>query len=496
MGALLNGPAHSTGAFTALLDAVASSGEAQWLIEPEAGRLVVASASGALRTGLPAAAMPASLDLAMPAMIRLREFARSGAGNEEQRTALVFWTRAGAARIVALVRRIETESGTLLLVRAEGTAAAPDEPPQDSVPPTPPADESQPPPPAAETPPPRDAPPPRTDAETLQEIARRILNGTPPPASEPHHTSPAPQPEPAPAETTAAGRYAVSVATALGTVIAKHPGAPEPAPLASPEPPAPLPEAEPDPASTPAETSRAGAPAQAESQLDPSQKASLAHELKSPLSAIAAAAEMMRDERLGPLSAERYREYAASIHDTARHALAVVDRILAGSATDQERGAFEFESLDLNALAMEMVRAFAPMIRASGQEIETELAPGEARVMADATSMRQIVSNLLVNARKFTAAGGRIVLATRSPPEGPVQIEVRDTGRGMTETEIAASGRGSGTPASREGGGYGLGLPLVRQLAEANGARFEIVSRPGEGTRAILSFAKNRLILV
>ncbi len=62
--------------------------------------------------------------------------------------------------------------------------------------------------------------------------------------------------------------------------------------------------------------------------MTPTDVARLAHELKTPLTAIAAAAEIMRDERLGPMANGRYRDYARDIHESAAHALAVIGRLL------------------------------------------------------------------------------------------------------------------------------------------------------------------------
>ncbi len=58
----------------------------------------------------------------------------------------------------------------------------------------------------------------------------------------------------------------------------------------------------------------------------------LAHELRTPLSAIAAAAEIMKDQRFGSIANERYRGYTSDIHDNARHALALINRLLGGDA--------------------------------------------------------------------------------------------------------------------------------------------------------------------
>src|SRR3990172_551206 len=194
----------------------------------------------------------------------------------------------------------------------------------------------------------------------------------------------------------------------------------------------------------------------------------------------------------------RYRGYAADIHDSARHALSVVDRILGGWGPEGGRGALDFAQLAPNALVESSISALLPLADQAGLELSSELDEGLPRIVADAVSLRQILLNLLANALKFTAAGGAVKVVTRCAADGPVTIEVRDTGSGTTRAEIARSLNALARPNRGRGraGGLGLGLPLVRSLAEANGARLTIESTPGRGTAATITFAKNRTIPV
>jgi signal transduction histidine kinase len=227
--------------------------------------------------------------------------------------------------------------------------------------------------------------------------------------------------------------------------------------------------------------------------------ATLAHELKTPLSAIAAASEIMRDERLGAIGDERYRGYAADIHAGARHALAVVERLLAGRApattlpagtppdADSAR-----RLTDLNEVAAECVSVLKPLADNARLELTAVLSRDPVRLAADATSLRQILINLLTNAIKFARRGDAVEVATRRDEAGAVSVEVRDTGPGMTRAEIARALDAGAEPlaAPRRGGGLGIGLPLVRQLAEANGGRLAIESVPGKGTRVQIEFGR------
>lgn len=221
---------------------------------------------------------------------------------------------------------------------------------------------------------------------------------------------------------------------------------------------------------------------------EPSQLAKLAHELKTPLSAIAAAAEIMRDERLGPLGSERYRGYAADIFSSARHALGVINQMLETARADGAPIGLSFAEIDLNQLAEGVLSFMQPLAEEAKISLTSGLAARLPHVVADPTSVRQMLLNLLTNAIKFTGSGGRVHVTTNYELDGPVTIEVRDDGPGV---EAEASPRG---PAAEEG--LGIGLPLVRSMAEANGAVVVIESRPGEGTAVRIVFRKDHVVPV
>ncbi len=227
--------------------------------------------------------------------------------------------------------------------------------------------------------------------------------------------------------------------------------------------------------------------------------ARLAHELKTPLSAIVAAAEIMRDERLGPLANERYRSYAADIYTSARHALDVIGRMLGhGSGASAAAPEQSFAELDLNAIIESCVSSLSPLAVQRGLLLTATPGARLPRVVADATSVRQMALNLITNALKFTGAGGAIRVGTSYTLDGPVMVEVCDDGPGMSAAAIKAAltGEATGTLEPRPGGGLGIGLPLVRMLAELNGARLEIDSGSGEGTRARIVFSRQRVVPV
>lgn len=213
-------------------------------------------------------------------------------------------------------------------------------------------------------------------------------------------------------------------------------------------------------------------------------RALLAHELRTPLSAIAALAEVMKEERLGPMGNPRYLTYAADIHESARHALGVLGAMM-GDAGDRnaQQEASDAVVDEIVARCMAVMRELA---RKASVRLVTDLVPGGLRLAVDHRSLMQILINLLSNALKFTAPGGEVKIATQRLPDGGLVLSVADTGCGMSRDALACAAGGMA-----QGSGYGL--PVVAALAQASGATVNIASAPGEGTRVSIVFPPDRV---
>ena len=253
------------------------------------------------------------------------------------------------------------------------------------------------------------------------------------------------------------------------------------------------------PEATGAEASaQAAAPAAARSAAadNAADVSKLAHELRTPLSAIVLAAEIMKDQRFGELANERYRNYAADIHDNARHALEVINRLLGDIAPEDDADRLQATEIDLNGVAESCVSAMRPVAEEAELKLMQELHSRLPRVIADAMSVKQILFNLLANAIKFTDKDGEVRVVTGLGFDRSVFVAVQDTGPGMSSDEIARAldADAPPKPQRKEAGGLGIGLPLALSLARANGARLEIDSTPGEGTVVALIFPKGRVV--
>jgi signal transduction histidine kinase len=112
-------------------------------------------------------------------------------------------------------------------------------------------------------------------------------------------------------------------------------------------------------------------------------------------------------------------------------------------------------------------------------------------VVADELSLKQMLLNLITNAIKFARPGDRVTVGVAYDLDGPLRFAVADTGPGMSLSPAAEGGPGYVKKA-----GLGIGLPLTRALAEANGAALLIDSQPGRGTCVTIAFGKDRVVPV
>jgi PAS domain S-box-containing protein len=219
--------------------------------------------------------------------------------------------------------------------------------------------------------------------------------------------------------------------------------------------------------------------------------AKISHEIRTPLNAIIGFAEMMMEERLGPLANERYRDYLKDIHTSGNHLMSLINDLLDLSKIEAGKVDLVPATIDLNALTQQCVALMQPQANRERIIIRTSLSANLPLIVADARSVRQIVLNLLSNSVKFTGAGGQVIVSTALGDRGDAILRVRDTGVGMSEKEIAAAlepFRQLATSTRWGSGGTGLGLPLTKALVEANRATFTIKSAVSAGTLVEIAF--------
>jgi signal transduction histidine kinase len=221
--------------------------------------------------------------------------------------------------------------------------------------------------------------------------------------------------------------------------------------------------------------------------------AKVSHEIRTPLNAITGFAEVIMAERFGPIGNERYRDYLKDIHVAGTHLVSLLNDLVDLSKIATGQLDLTFAPVGLNELTQQCVGIMQPQASRARIIIRTSLTPGLPQVTADERSLRQIVLNLLANSVKFTGPGGQVIVSTGSTDNGEIVLRVRDTGVGMSakDVEVALEPfRQTATSGSWGSGGTGLGLPLTRALAEANGAHFNLKSAPNAGTLVEIAFPR------
>jgi PAS domain S-box-containing protein len=222
--------------------------------------------------------------------------------------------------------------------------------------------------------------------------------------------------------------------------------------------------------------------------------AKISHEIRTPLNAILGFAEVMLEERFGPIGNERYKEYLKDVHASGSHVISLVNDLLDLAKIEAGRLELSFTGVSLNELVSSCVTLLQPQAARDRIVMRMSFASKLPPVVADERSIRQIVLNLVSNAIKFTDAGGQVIVSTALTDRGEVAFRVRDTGIGMTSEEVEAALEPFRQLAtSRKRGGTGLGLPLTKALVEANQGALQISSQPSEGTLVEVIFPPTRV---
>ena len=234
--------------------------------------------------------------------------------------------------------------------------------------------------------------------------------------------------------------------------------------------------------------------------------ATMSHELRTPLNAIIGFSEALKDGLMGQMSDIQH-EYIGDIFTSGQHLLSLINDILDLSKVEAGMMALELEAVDLNSLlsnSLSIVRE-----KAAAQRICLELEAGEdlGVPQLDMRKTKQIVYNLLSNAVKFSANGGRVILRARRVSRSTVgtlagawpvhsfpwpttsyneflEICVSDSGIGISRENMAKLFQAFSqidSSLARKFEGTGLGLAMVKQLAELHGGTVAVASAEGEG---------------
>lgn len=211
--------------------------------------------------------------------------------------------------------------------------------------------------------------------------------------------------------------------------------------------------------------------------------ANISHEFRTPLNAILGFSSLLKDEVLGPLGQDKYREYARDINKSGTELLTIINHILflASKRT--------LEPQDAHCCAAQI---FAESVDLLLQDAERKNVTLRSESHLDATDIalsesdyRQIVYNLGANAIKFSENCGTVQLLQRNTPDKKrLELIVKDSGCGIPDKDIGYLGRPFYRVESSfsRGEGCGLGLAMVRKIVEMHGGTIAFTSKAGQGT--------------
>jgi CheY-like chemotaxis protein len=223
--------------------------------------------------------------------------------------------------------------------------------------------------------------------------------------------------------------------------------------------------------------------------------AAFAHEVRTPLTGIMALSELLSTSDLGG----RERRWVATLKDTAEHLTALTTLVVDAARAEVEGIVLRDDVFDLGAFAEAAVQSLSARAAAKGLvvEIDTTAVDVPTRVIGDPVRLRGAVENLIDNAVKFTDTG-TVSLRVKASVRGRrvrVSFAVTDAGIGMTAQEIRRLFRPfaqANADVARRYGGAGLGLVMVKRLAEAMGGTLAVESRSGRGSTFTISVVLTR----
>ncbi|QEC47171.1 HAMP domain-containing protein [Baekduia soli] len=207
--------------------------------------------------------------------------------------------------------------------------------------------------------------------------------------------------------------------------------------------------------------------------------ATASHELRSPLTSIKGFVELLSaGEGLDP----RQREFLDIVLVSTNRLVDLVNDLLDVARLEAGRVEVHRRAIDVHEALDDVVTLLHGRIEAKDQRLELDVEPDTPRVLADASRLRQMLTNLVTNAHLYTDEGGTVAVRAGGSPGG-VRIEISDTGRGMDPGELEhvfeRFSRGSGSTGTP---GTGLGLSIVKSLVDLHGGTIDVASTPGEGT--------------
>jgi signal transduction histidine kinase len=209
--------------------------------------------------------------------------------------------------------------------------------------------------------------------------------------------------------------------------------------------------------------------------------AMIVHDLRGPIASVFNTAELMQHGFFGPVSDDQ-KEWLDKMQAACRNVVDIVSDFL--DISKIEAGRLNLKRIDLYDLIQGSLKSYTPMAVVKNIAMTTALEPGLPEIDADERRLEQVLSNLITNAIKFTAAGGQVEVGARQLNDG-IRLWVKDTGEGISPEEMGElfeKYRQSTSGKTSQSKGTGLGLVICKKIAEAHGGKISVESRVGVGS--------------
>jgi PAS domain S-box-containing protein len=209
----------------------------------------------------------------------------------------------------------------------------------------------------------------------------------------------------------------------------------------------------------------------------------VSHELRTPLTAIIGFSDMLREERLGPLTPVQTR-CLQDIELSCQHLLRLVEEVLELAKLDANKIELRLETVDIGQVVAEVTDMLTPLSAAKQLQMSARVDETLNAEQADKGRLRQVLFNYLSNALKFAPAGGSIEVRAEPESVNWWRLEVQDNGRGVPvgqEKNLFQEFERLGVGASSTEG-IGLGLAIAKRIVEAQGGSVGYRPAPGGGS--------------
>jgi signal transduction histidine kinase len=225
--------------------------------------------------------------------------------------------------------------------------------------------------------------------------------------------------------------------------------------------------------------------------------ANMSHELRTPLNAVIGFSDMMLMKLKGPLGHPDYETYLRDIRKSGAHLLGIINDML--DVARIEAGKIELNDQEIRVadLAREVAEVMDPLVQRARLTLNLAIPATAPAIRADVRLLRQILLNLVSNAIKFTPQGGTVTVSFDRTLGGGAVLAVTDTGIGIAAGDIAKlmqPFQQVHDVYKRKYQGAGLGLALVRSLAELHDGSVTIESAVGRGTTVSVALPESRIV--